>query len=429
MLSAPAPSRADDVAEASALFASGNEHFQRAMRLRGARRQRELEAALEQYFASLQRVRSRNVLYNTALVLEALDRAPEAYNHWTEYLAIQGLTEAELADGRQHREALRPRVAAFEVQADADAEVWIDRRDLGSRGRTPLEIALAPGEHTFFLAAAGRREAQASATAALGETARVSVTFELLPVWLQVLAPEGSILEIDGGRVTPGQSVPIQPGPHLARVSAGDRLLAERRFEVMPGSAPMVIDMTSALGAGGLGGGLVTVVVDTAARIEIDGVVQGEGSSVESTLSPGPHLVRVTASGRSAYEGSPDFQLFPARLEVSLAEGASGGILAGRGIFGGLAVAGIITSTVFTALAANMHDQNQSAPTVDNAASLESLTLAVDLSWSATALMGGLAILFLALDAGGGDSTATFSVSPTPGGATLSLRGSLGGAL
>ena len=32
----------------------------------------------------------------------------------------------------------------------------------------------------------------------------------------------------------------------------------------------------------------------------------------------------------------------------------------------------------------------------------------------------GLAILFLALDAGGGDSTATFSVSPTPGGATLS---------
>ena len=78
--------RADDVTEAAALFESGNGHFQAGMRVRGARRVRELEAALDDYFASLRLVRSRNVLYNAALVLEQLERWDDAFNYWTEYL-------------------------------------------------------------------------------------------------------------------------------------------------------------------------------------------------------------------------------------------------------------------------------------------------------------------------------------------------------
>ena len=179
---APTRARADDVSEAGAAFARGNEHFQRSMRLRGDRRRRELEAALDQYFESLSRVRSRNVLYNAALVLEALDRADEAFNHWTEYLAVPDLSEAELADGRQHRDALALRVAVFEVNASAGAEIWIDRRDLGSRGRAPLTIALPPGEHTFYFAAAGYRESQVRATGEVGRTERVVAQLSMLPV-------------------------------------------------------------------------------------------------------------------------------------------------------------------------------------------------------------------------------------------------------
>lgn len=426
---APTVARADDVSEASASFARGNEHFQRAMRLRGERRRRELEAALELYFESLSRVRSRNVLYNTALVLEALDRTDEAFNHWSEYLAVTGLSEAELADGRQHRDVLVPRVAVFEVSATAGAEVWIDRRDLGSRGRVPLTIALPPGEHTFYFAAAGYRESQMTGTAALGETARVTMSLTMLPVWLQVLAPEGSVLEIDGGRVTPGQSVPIEPGQHLARVSSGDRVLAERRFEIMPGSAPMVIDMTSALGAGGLGGGIVEVVVDTAARIEIDGVVTGEGDRASTTLTPGPHRLRVTAAGREPYEGSPSFELFPARLEVHLAEGSAGWVYAMRGVFGPLAALGVITSGLATLGASIARDTNQRDRTQGSADSLRDWTLVVDIGWSLTAVCGGLAIAFLVVDPGGGESEATFSVQPTAGGAVASVSGSFGGPL
>jgi hypothetical protein len=156
--------------------------------------------------------------------------------------------------------------------------------------------------------------------------------------------------------------------------------------------------------------------------------VQGEGPSVETTLGPGPHRLRVTAEGRRPYEGSPDFQLFPARLEVSLAPSDDGGILAARGILGSLAIAGLVTASVFMGLVVDLHEQNQSAPTEENASALGELTVAVDVSWAATAALGGLALVFLAVD-GGGRSTATFSVSPTPGGASLSLRGSLGGVL
>jgi len=419
---------ADDEAEATVLFASGNEHFQRAMRLRGERRTRELEAALDQYVQSLERVRSRNVLYNAALVLEALDRPREAFNHWTEYLQVEGLTEAELTDGRQHREALRPRVAVFEIRATATAEVWVDRRDLGSRGRTPLEIALPEGEHTFYLAAAGHRETRATATGALGQVSRVSVELEVLPVWVQVLAPEGSVLEIDGGRVTPGQSVPLPPGPHLARVSVADRVLAERRFEAMVGAAPLVIDMTSALGAGGAPG-VLDVTVSTAARVEVDGVVVGEGEAVRAMVPPGPHQLRVSAGGYEPWVGSQDLTTFPATLSVSLTRRASTGILVARGILGGLTLvgAGVGIWALVNANDARLTNERLGNPV--SASGLENATAAVDILWSITGVLGGLSVLFLVLDPGGGESSATFSVEPAPGGATLSLRGSFGGVL
>ncbi len=424
----PSAARADDVAEATVLFTRGNEHFQRAMRLRGERRTRELEAALEQYFESLQRVRSRNVIYNTALVLEALDRSAEAFNHWSEYLAVEGLTEAELTDGRQHRDALRPRVAAFEVRATAAAEVWVDRRDLGSRGHTPLEIALPEGEHTFFLAAAGHREAQVRASGRLGELARVSIELEVLPVWVQVLAPPDAVLEIDGGRVTPGQSVPLPPGPHVARVSSGTTVLAERRFEAMVGAAPLVIDMTSALGAGAAAGAL-DVTVSTAARVEVDGVLVGEGESVRAMVQPGPHQLRVTARGYEPWAGSQELTTFPATLSVSLTRRASTGIHVARGIFGGLSLlgAGIGVWAIVNANDARL--TNERIGDDFSAGNLEAATLAVDIMWSITAVLGGLSVLFLVLDPGGGESTASFSVEPAPGGATASVRGSFGGAL
>lgn len=429
VLVAAAPSmvaRADDVAEASVLFARGNELFQRAMRLRGERRRRELESALALYVDSLARVRSRNVLYNAALVLEALERIPEAYNHWSEYLAIEGLTEAERADGLQRRDALRPRVAAFEIESSTPAEVWVDRRDLGSRGRTPLSIALPEGEHVFYFTADGHRETQVRASGILGETTRVRATLEPLPVSVQVLAPEGAVLEIDGERAVPGQSIPLPPGTHVARVSMGDRLFAERRFEVLVGAAPLVLDMTSALGATAAAPGLLEVLVPVAARLEIDGVAMGEGETVRAMVSPGPHHLRVSAPGRRDWTGTHTFTTFPARLSVRLAEDTQDWVHVLRGVSGGLAALALVGGVGTLFLASVAHDENLRNPVDSTADRLAAATLAVDVTWSVTAALGAAAIGLLFVDAGGGESTATLSFEPTLGGMTAAACGRIG---
>lgn len=428
VLAGAAPARADDVAEATVLFAQGNEHLQRATRLRGARRTEALEAALTQYLGSLQRVRSRNVLYNTAIVLEMLGRPSEAFNYWTEYLGVQGLSDAELTDGRTHRDALQAQVAVVRVTSNTTAEVWIDRRDLGARGHTPLDIAIDAGPHTFFLSAPGFQEAQGTATATLGQTSTVSITLQATPVLVQVLAPSQATVDIDGNEVQAGQSTPLTPGNHIAHVRIEGEVVAERRFDVVTGSAPMVIDLSgSALPT--VRRGTLTIASGEPVQVSIDGVLVGSGETLSVPLEAGPHHMRVSASGRQTFEATQAFTTFPARYDVQLAPGERIGIHITRGIFGALSLGFMGGGAYFLGEAARLQRDNGDMPTDENARQLQSATIGVDLMWSIGAATGAVAIIMLLVDSGGGEGSATLSVEPAPGGGTLSLRGTFGGAL
>src|SRR5688572_27505498 len=114
----PKVARADDNAEAAALFDRGNDHLRAAMRLRGDRRTREIEAALDDYFASLRIVRSRNVVFNAAIALEMLERNEEAFNYFVEYARAPGLPEDDRADAMRRVDALRTRVAVVRIESE-----------------------------------------------------------------------------------------------------------------------------------------------------------------------------------------------------------------------------------------------------------------------------------------------------------------------
>ena len=420
--------RADDVSEASALFTEGNEHLQRATRLRGARRTQELEAALTQYLASLQRVRSRNVLYNTAIALEMLGRASEAFNYWTEYLGVQGLSEAERTDGQTHRDALRAQVAVVSITANTRAEVWIDRRDLGARGHTPLEIAVEAGAHTFFVMAPGFTEAEGTGTATLGSTTAVRLTLQAQPVLVQVLAPSHAQVDIDGQPVQAGQATPLTPGNHIAHVTVDGEVVAERRFDVVTGSAPMAIDL-SGIARSGTQRGVLTIHTDVAASVSIDGVLVGNGTQLEVPVEAGPHQVRVSAPGRRAFEATQAFMTLPALYDVHLAPGDRMGIHVARGIFGALSLGFMGTGAYFLTVASDALMRNMADANAETANAVDQAKLGVDIAWSIAAATGAVAIIFLVLDAGGGEGSATLAVEPAPGGGSLSLRGSFGGAL
>ncbi|MBK7861103.1 MAG: PEGA domain-containing protein [Archangiaceae bacterium] len=144
--------RADNTAdEADLAFRLGNEAYAK----------HDYPRALAAYFLSNRLVPNKNVLFNIARCYEALKGYDEAYRYYFELSHARGLPEADAREMRAALERLAPKVALLEVVTDPPgADVFIDREDLGSRGRAPQVLALAPGPHTVKVRLEGRRDAE-----------------------------------------------------------------------------------------------------------------------------------------------------------------------------------------------------------------------------------------------------------------------------
>jgi hypothetical protein len=170
-------------AEARVYFEEGNRLFQEATAAHGSRREMLLQRALEAYVDSLQIVRSRNALFNAAIVLGELERHDESFNYFTEYLGVEGLSEDDRADASRRRDALRAKVAVLEVVTEPEgALLWVDRKDLAPRGQTPIEIAIPEGSHQLFLEREGFIDQEIERPAIRGELMRVAVVLEPIAV-------------------------------------------------------------------------------------------------------------------------------------------------------------------------------------------------------------------------------------------------------
>lgn len=161
-LSAWADNAAD---EADLAFSLGNEAYAK----------RDYERALAEYFLSNRLVPNRNVLFNIARCFEALGRFDEAYRYWFDLSVDPGVPEGDLKEVKLAMAHLVPKVALVAVTTTPPgAELYVDRRDLGSRGRTPQTIAVPPGPHTLLVELPGYRPTQVKVTAWRGREARVA---------------------------------------------------------------------------------------------------------------------------------------------------------------------------------------------------------------------------------------------------------------
>jgi hypothetical protein len=185
-LAAPALSVAQSTsenAEARVYFEEGNRLFQQASLASGSKRTTLLQRSLEAYVDSLQIVRSRNALFNAAIVLEELNRNDESFNYYTEYLRIEGLAEADREEASKRRDALRPKVAVLRVSSEPEAaQLWVDRKDLAARGETPIEVAVAPGLHRVFVEKEGYVPTERPMEMVRGEATTLDLTLEAVPV-------------------------------------------------------------------------------------------------------------------------------------------------------------------------------------------------------------------------------------------------------
>ncbi len=210
------PAWADNTAdEADVAFDLGNKAYAK----------RDYDAALASYFLSYRLVPNRNVLFNIARCYEATDRLDEAYRYWNDLFVDPSLPEADRRDVKQALVRLAPKVALVTITSTPPgAELYVDRKDLGSRGRTPQTIALSPGAHTLLLELTGYRPGSVKLTAARGRETKL--TAPLIRVEGSVAftgTPEGAVIResADGaelGRVP--ATLSFAPGQRLLVVQA-----------------------------------------------------------------------------------------------------------------------------------------------------------------------------------------------------------------
>ncbi len=224
------PARADNTAdEADVAFDLGNKAYAK----------RDYDAALAAYFLSYRLVPNRNVLFNIARCYEAIDRVDEAYRYWNDLFVDPSLPASDRGDVKQALQRLAPKVALVTITSTPPgAELYVDRKDLGSRGRTPQTIAVAPGAHTLILELAGYRPANVKLQAVRGRETKL--TSPLVRVEGNVTiagTPEGAMIResADGaelGKVPATLAFP--PGQRLLVVHAPGYLDQQVLLDVKP---------------------------------------------------------------------------------------------------------------------------------------------------------------------------------------------------
>ncbi|MDP1825096.1 MAG: TonB-dependent receptor [Archangium sp.] len=215
-LVASTPAWADNTAdEADVAFDLGNKAYAK----------RDYDTALASYFLSYRLVPNRNVLFNIARCYEAIDRLDEAYRYWNDLFVDPSLPEGDRKDVKAALVRLAPKVALVTITSTPPgAELYVDRKDLGSRGRTPQTIAVNPGAHTLLLELAGYRPGSVKVTAARGRDAKLTATLERVVGGVSITGtPAGAVIResADGaelGRVPTTLSFP--PGQRLLVVQA-----------------------------------------------------------------------------------------------------------------------------------------------------------------------------------------------------------------
>ncbi|MGI5860696.1 MAG: TonB-dependent receptor domain-containing protein [Myxococcales bacterium] len=207
---------ADNTAdEADLLFKRGVDFY----------RARRFEDALVQFFGSNRLVKNRNVILNIARCYEQLRRYEEAYRYYDDVLA-EDPTEEDRQIVEQSLKRLAPRLALVRVVSDPPgAEIFVERKDLGSRGVAPKTLALKPGKTDVFLSLKGYRDAEHQVILTTGRTVEVKVPLEFIYGQVELTgSPEGAEVRVDRADGEPEGRVPgtlrLKPGRRILHVSA-----------------------------------------------------------------------------------------------------------------------------------------------------------------------------------------------------------------
>lgn len=253
------------------------------------------KAALEHFLASNRLAPNKNVLFDIARCYEQLKLLPDAYRYYS------ASRDAEPSDAGKRRieeslDRLKPRVALLTIESDPPgATIYLDRKDLGSRGVTPRTLALPEGAHTVLLELSDFEPAQSDKLELkLGEETHSAIRLQPVLGTIQVAGTKQSQIRLDSAP-SPKCVVPCalkaQVGKHVVSVSQDGFRTREFPVEVL---AHEVVPLNAVLEP--LSGSAVVNADVRDALITVDGQPRAFTPAVV-TLPVGRHEIVISPSG------------------------------------------------------------------------------------------------------------------------------------
>lgn len=359
-------------------------------------KQKQYTGAIERFIASHRLVPNANVVLNIVQIFEFLKRDVEAYN-WNETL-ISLLPEEKRADAVLRRDKLQRKVAVVDVvTTPAGAELFVDRVDLGSVGRSPLRVAVQPGERTLIARLEGHADRQATVTVALSESRSMQLDLPPLVGTVTVNStPAGArVSEETTGRElgrTPGrftlpmgeQRVVITLPGHVTQ-SRVVRVVSERDVGLSVRLERAASSVSVLTVRGNVDG----------ARVMLDGLELGVTPLTLAELTPGTSELAITTAGHEPW--STQLTLEPGaatRVEYELVDPQSrtwgGWSYVGYGLGGALLATGAIVGLRARSLKSDF-EREPSRETLD---SVRSHNLAADILFASGIVVAGATVVW-----------------------------------
>lgn len=287
------PARADNTAdEADLRFRRGIEAY----------RARRYEDALSEFFSSNRLVRNVNVLHNIARCYEQLRRYDEAFRYYSEILST-GLVDRHALEESLAR--IAQRLALVEVTTTPrGADIFVERKNLGSLGASPKILALPAGETELILSLPGYREVRKTVSLVIGRTATLDVGLDF--IWGHVKlagGPSGAEVRVDTTEGAPQGVMPcvinVKPGKHVLDISSPGYLAARVPVEVQGDQEAQVSVELQPLPAPM--GNLMVTANHEGALIRVDGK-ESDFTPAVLSLPVGNHLVEVVLAEMRPFE-------------------------------------------------------------------------------------------------------------------------------
>ncbi|MFZ5894584.1 MAG: TonB-dependent receptor domain-containing protein [Myxococcota bacterium] len=252
--------------------------------------------ALQHFLASNRLAPNKNVLFDIGRCYEQLKLLPEAFRYYS--LSLEAETNEA---GRQRIEEslarLKPRVARLTIETDPPgAVIYLDRKDLGSRGVTPRTLALPEGQHTVIVELPDYETGKSEKLEVkLGDEVRTTIKLKPILGSVEVRGTQGASVRIDTENSPPACTVPcivkIRPGKHAI-------LLSKQGFRGQELSVDVGANTSQRVRANldPLSGSVVVNADVREALISIDGQPRAFTPAVVS-LPVGKHEILVSQSG------------------------------------------------------------------------------------------------------------------------------------